>query len=1105
MATRRTALLLAAIGLALSPGRLFAETGEQTLIVKFRSDGPAALDVCAEQLSRSGRSFASGTRDRSGSLDALFTRFALGSPRVMFPSGMRSGTLSERREALANRFGRRAAARSAGGRAARPALPDLAPIYRVALPKEADAQAAREALAADPHVEYVQIDHDQQLDQLVPPELPPFDDPYLTSAGSWGQPYLDLWGLYQARVPEVWTRPQGEAQGEGSVVAVVDTGLDATHPDIAANVWVNPGEDLNGNGEADDSDRNGIDDDQNGFVDDLTGFDFADSVDANDDGDYNDPGDVSDADPTDDNGHGTHVSGTIAAVADNGIGIAGVAPRARIMALKGFTASGAGRDSVLWRAVLYAAENGATVVNNSWSCSSPCPVNPLAEEVVELVEALGTSVVTSAGNDSSDVAFFSPENGARVITVGAIGADESLPGFTNRGWLVDLVAPGGGPEEPFTVPVARQNILSLRAAGTRVNEPVFVVGDDYLRLAGTSMSSPHVAGAVAVLRGLRPELSPGDVRTLMRLSARDLGGAGYDPEFGAGTLDLAALVDTSLPDLALAIDPPRVGLLHDPATGALELRGTAVGGDLAALAISIARGLSGSEFLPLESFGASSFDWDAGSERGEFVAHWDVAGVADGPQAIRVRARLRDGRVFDEFTIVGIESNSPTRISHGSLATANPDLSGRSLVWQVAEDSDTPQIHDLVLGRFPDPRFPWPFPERVLERKGNQLSAVRDGAELAWLEASGSESRVVFWCRTEVNRPCDVSLASSAPGSFGSLELAGGWLVWGRTVSGQRFIEGCPLRSWQRGCVPRALVDPATGTDWLLHSFDGVNLLVSRQGHLTRCRLEARARFCVPGEIQLPEGESPSEPRLDGDLMAFSRVDIETGRPPGCSANDPRPSCARRVFAVVEYLACAIDPISLFCDPIVVSDKQPVERAFGLDVSGRRVAWSMGSADEEPVVRFCEFERSLHECRAQRVGGALAAETAVSVDQNRLVWSDGRDGEVAVFGITVPNLQGPNLQVISTGCEFTIPLAADAGSSRTLRYEIDGLAGISPAAAQAHIVDRGMPGGSVQLEAQAPSGVSGRAQWRIRAIGGGGFSSDHVIELVFRPRVHPKR
>ena len=177
------------------------------------------------------------------------------------------------------------------------------------------------------------------------------------------------------RAPEAWDL----SQGEGITVAVVDTGIDTEHPDLAGNIWVNPGEDLNHDGVADPSDFNGVDDDHNGFIDDLHGFDFANSVDADGDGDYDDPGDVSDPDPFDDFGHGTHVAGTIAAIANNGIGVAGVAPRARLMAVKGFKVSGSTPDSILARGMVYAADNGARVIINSWSCSTRRPRNLVLE------------------------------------------------------------------------------------------------------------------------------------------------------------------------------------------------------------------------------------------------------------------------------------------------------------------------------------------------------------------------------------------------------------------------------------------------------------------------------------------------------------------------------------------------------------------------------------------------------------------------------------------------------------------------------------------------------------------------------------------------------
>ena len=196
-------------------------------------------------------------------------------------------------------------------------LPDLSHVYRVLVPRGKSVDEAVTALAADPHVEYVQRDHLLELDQQAL-----FDDPFLTSSSSWGQPYPDLWGPERVSAISAWSI----SQGEGAVVAVVDTGLDRFHPDIAANVWVNPGEDLDGDGIAEPEDENGIDDDGNGYIDDLTGFDFANSLDADEDGYFDGSEDLTDADPFDDNGHGTHVSGTIAAVAGNGLGIVGIAP-----------------------------------------------------------------------------------------------------------------------------------------------------------------------------------------------------------------------------------------------------------------------------------------------------------------------------------------------------------------------------------------------------------------------------------------------------------------------------------------------------------------------------------------------------------------------------------------------------------------------------------------------------------------------------------------------------------------------------------------------------------------------------------------------------------
>src|SRR5262249_34913430 len=153
------------------------------------------------------------------------------------------------------------------------------------------------------------------------------NDPYFSSSGSWGQAYGDLWGLHIIDAESAWD----VTRGEGIVVAVTDTGCDYTHPDLVGRMWTNPGEIPN----------NGIDDDGNGFIDDVRGWAFA-----NDDNN-----------PMDDDGHGTHVSGTIAAAGNNGLGVVGVAWGATIMPIKGIRGNGGGTTADLAAAIEYAVDN----------------------------------------------------------------------------------------------------------------------------------------------------------------------------------------------------------------------------------------------------------------------------------------------------------------------------------------------------------------------------------------------------------------------------------------------------------------------------------------------------------------------------------------------------------------------------------------------------------------------------------------------------------------------------------------------------------------------------------------------------------------------------
>ncbi len=304
-------------------------------------------------------------------------------------------------------------------------------------------------------VEYIEPDY--IVEALEVPDDPMFDQLWglLNTGQTGGTPDADI------DADDAWNVGTGT---HDVLVGVVDTGVDYNHTDLAANTWTNPGE-IAGNG---------VDDDGNGFIDDIKGWDF-----------YND-----DNDPIDDNGHGSHCSGTIGAVGNNGIGVAGVNWSVKIAGIKFLSSGGSGYTSDAIDAINYGVTIGCKVLSNSWGGGG---YSAAMEDAIQDAYDAGILFAAAAGNSSTNTDlsphYPSSYDVGNVVSVAATDHNDELASFSNYGLTsVDLGAPG-------------VNILST------------LPGNSYGELSGTSMATPHVAGVAALIWSLYPGMTVDLVKT----------------------------------------------------------------------------------------------------------------------------------------------------------------------------------------------------------------------------------------------------------------------------------------------------------------------------------------------------------------------------------------------------------------------------------------------------------------------------------------------------------------------------------------------------------------------------------------------------------------
>jgi subtilisin family serine protease len=340
-----------------------------------------------------------------------------------------------------------------------------------------------EELKRNPLVEYAEPNYIVQIadisvaephNSLRAPEVVP-NDPY----------FLSQWNLSGIEAPAAWDITTGS---DKVIIAVIGTGASLAHPELKDKIWTNHGE----------TPGNGIDDDGNDFVDDVHGWDFVNWHGA----------------PQDDYGHGTFVTGIASAETNNGILIAGVSWGAEIMPVKVLDRDGYGSIADVSGGILYAADNGARIINLSFTLTGSAYSNAV-QNVVNHAHSKGALVIAAAG-DSSDDSYQYPAALDHVVSVAATDREDERWRDSTYNDRVDIAAPG-------------DEIYSFWEGGEG-------------QISSTHMAAPQVSGLAALIWSVNPRLAPDQVEDLIESKAVDLGESGRDDYFGHGRIDSAAAV-----------------------------------------------------------------------------------------------------------------------------------------------------------------------------------------------------------------------------------------------------------------------------------------------------------------------------------------------------------------------------------------------------------------------------------------------------------------------------------------------------------------------------------------------------------------------------------
>lgn len=369
-------------------------------------------------------------------------------------------------------------------------MPDLSRIYRIEFPEKFSVNEIVNAFNNNPLVEYA-----EPIPVYTLCELP--DDELLDQCQH----------LPQIMAPEAWDIHKGEEGPEEVVIAIVDTGIDWDHEDLQSNVWQNMLEDADGDGQTmeyiggqwvlDPDDINGVDDDYNGYIDDLIGWDF--------------PSNGNDPNPYPSNpfaSHGTHCAGISCGVTNNGTGIASISWNLSVM---GICATNDGNVTYGYDGIIYAAENGADIISNSWGGPGVSQAN---EDAINYAQQQGSIILAAAGNSNSLLTEDYPSAYTGVISAASVNVDDTKAEYSSFGPYVDISAPGGGSEG---------GILSS------------IPNNEYDLSSGTSMACPLVAGCFGLLKSYHPDWTNDQLITQVLGTADNINTLNPDYQYMLGT------------------------------------------------------------------------------------------------------------------------------------------------------------------------------------------------------------------------------------------------------------------------------------------------------------------------------------------------------------------------------------------------------------------------------------------------------------------------------------------------------------------------------------------------------------------------------------------